>query len=212
LEVVGLDPDEGMLAEAQRTAQEAGITNAPGSSAGGGIAARPGVFQAATFVQSFHWMDRYRVAAIILTMLEPGGAFVLISDLKQPQPELLPAAPYPAPPSAEIRALVNRYLGPVRRAGQSVLPHGTPSGEEVVLDGAGFGRMERLVVPVPKPIVRTSYELLAWIYSLSYSAPHLFGALRGEFEAELREFLYSSSPAGRFSEAAPDTEVRIFRK
>ena len=39
-----------------------------------------GSFRVATFAQSFHWMDRDRVAALVLEMLEPGGALVHISD------------------------------------------------------------------------------------------------------------------------------------
>ena len=35
-----------------------------------------GTFRVVTFAQSFHWMQRERVAATVREMLEPGGAWV----------------------------------------------------------------------------------------------------------------------------------------
>lgn len=212
-EAVGLDPDAGMVAEAARHAQELGIANIRWVRAmAEELPLDLGNFRVVTFGQSFHWMDRDHVAATVREMLEPGGAFVLIADLKDPLPELPADAPYPVPPFAEIRALVERELGTVRRAGQGVLAHGSPGGEGVVLANAGFGDMERLVLPVPKPIVRTADDIVAWVFSLSYSAPHLFGSRRNAFETELRDVLHATSPEDRFSEAPPDTEVRIWRR
>ena len=82
-EAVGLDPDPGMLAEGARRAAEAGVGNIAWVRARAeDLPAGLGLFRVATFAQSFHWMDRDRVAAIVLEMLEPGGALVHISDLK----------------------------------------------------------------------------------------------------------------------------------
>ena len=80
-EVVGLDPDPGMLAEGARRAAEAGVENIVWVRARAeDLPAGLGRFRVATFAQSFHWMDRDRVAALVLEMLEPGGALVHISD------------------------------------------------------------------------------------------------------------------------------------
>ncbi|GAA1309662.1 hypothetical protein Psi02_27050 [Planotetraspora silvatica] len=49
-----------------------------------------GEFRVVVFAQSFHWTDRDRVAATVLEMLEPRGAFVHISDLKNPPAEQAP--------------------------------------------------------------------------------------------------------------------------
>src|SRR5829696_7993895 len=70
--VVGVDPDAGVdnAHWVQLRAED--------------LPSRLGRFRAATFGQSFHWMERDRVAATIRTMLEPGGAFVHVSDLKTP--------------------------------------------------------------------------------------------------------------------------------
>jgi len=74
-EAVGVDPDPGRIAEAANQASSRGIGNArwaimraeelPGDL---------GTFRVATFAQSFHWMDRPRVATAVRAMLEPVGA------------------------------------------------------------------------------------------------------------------------------------------
>jgi SAM-dependent methyltransferase len=212
-DAVGVDPDAGMLVEAGRRAAEAGIGNVRWVRARGeDLPAGLGTFRVATFGQSFHWMDQPRVAAIVFAMLEPGGAFVHVSDVKEAPPASPDDLPYPAPPSAAIQELVRRYLGPVRRAGQGVLPNGTPGGEAAVLGGAGFEGSERLRVPAGGVLARTADDVAAWVYSLSGSAPHLFGDRGDAFEAELRQLLRDTSPSDLFAERSPDTEVVVWRK
>jgi hypothetical protein len=55
-------------------------------------------------------------------------------------------------------------------------------------------------------------DIVAWVYSLSGSAPHLFGEQRDTFERELRAILRQATPTGWFSEQPPDTEVFVWRK
>ena len=210
--VVGVDPDAGMLAEAARRASEAGVDNAHlVQLRAEDLPARLGRFRAATFGQSFHWMERDRVAATIRTMLEPGGAFVHVSDLKTP-PAAMADPPFPPPPHEAIRDLVRRFLGPVRRAGQGVLLHGTPGDEADILRRAEFTGPKRLLVPADEVLVRSTDDVVAAVFSRSESAPHLFGARLAEFETTLRDLLHAASPADRFAERAPDTEVMIWRK
>lgn len=211
-EAVGVDADAGMLAEAARRAAAAGIANAHWVRARAEeLPAGLGSYRVATFAQSFHWMDRSRVAAIIFDMLEPGGAFVHISDVKdEPSgPDL--DLPYPSPPAAAIRELVRRYLGPIPRAGQGVLRYGSPDGEAAVLTGAGFAGPSYVRIPAGGVSVRSADDVVAWVYSLSSSAPHLFGERREAFETELRQVLHDASPADRFAEQPPDTEAFIWR-
>jgi SAM-dependent methyltransferase len=210
-EALGVDPDAGMLAEAARRAEAAGVANVRWLQARAeDLPDDLEQFRVATFAQSFHWMDRPRVAALVRRLLEPGGALVHISDAKEPR--LAPSAlPHPAPPYAEIAALVRRWLGPVRRAGQGVLRHGSPSGEAAIFRAAGFDGPERLLVPAGRLLLRGIDDVVAWVYSLSYSAPHLFGDDRDAFEAELRALLAGASVTGMFAEPAPDTEVFIWR-
>ncbi len=211
-EAVGVDPDAALLAEAERRATEAEIANVCWVRARGEeLPAGLGTFRVATFGQSFHWMDRARVAATIFAMLEPGGAFVHVSDVKDDRPESGDGLPYPSPPAAAIDHLVRTYLGPVRRAGQGVLRHGTPSNEAAVLRAAGFTGPEYERLPAHELLTRTAADLVAQVYSLSSSAPHLFGNRRAEFERELRQVLREASPSNRFTEQPPDTELFIWR-
>lgn len=209
-EVVGVDPDPDMLAEAARRATENGVDNVRWVRARGEeLPAGLGRFRLATFGQSFHWMDRRRVAATLLRMLEPGGAVALVADRKEP-PAALPPLPHPPPPHAAIQELTRRWLGPVRRAGQGLLRHGTPGDEEAVLAAAGFADPARLVLPPGGPWIRGEDDVVAWVWSHSGSAPHLFGARRAEFEGELRALLRDASPAGLFAEWPPETEARVW--
>ena len=212
-EVVGLDADADMLAEAERRAAELGVTNARWVCAlAEDLPAGLGTFRVATFAQSFHWMDRDRVAAAVFDMLEPGGAFVQVSAWADGLPEPDQPLPHPQPPHATIKDLVARYLGPVRRAGQGLLRYGTPSGEADVLNRAGFDEPEIAHVRGREVVVRTADDLVAAQYSNSGSAPHLFGDRLGEFEAELRALLAGASPSGLFAEQTGDVELRVWRR
>ena len=213
-EAVGLDPDPGMLAEGARRAAEAGVGNIVWvRGRGEDLPAGLGRFRVATFAQSFHWMDRDRVAAIVFAMLEPGGALVHISDLKEDQARNRSVKfPHASPPFEAIRELIRHYLGPVRRAGQGFLRYGSPDGEAIILRNVGFQHPERVQVPAGGVQERNADDLVAWVYSLSGSAPHLFGDRLDEFETDLRHLLDDASPSGLFAQQPPDTEVFIWRR
>ena len=213
-EIVGVDPDCEMIAEARRAAAAAGVSH----SARRWVQARAedlpaglGTFTVATLGSSFHWMDRDLVAATIMDMLVPGGALVHIADLKAESLDVS-GLPNPAVPHEAIAELVRRYLGPIRRAGRGVLPDGTPGGEAAVLSRAGFAGPEHRIVTGGQALVRTCDDVVAWTLSMSYSAPHLFGARRDDFVADLRRLLADASRSGRFSQRQPSTDAVIWRK
>ncbi|MFE7632416.1 class I SAM-dependent methyltransferase [Kitasatospora sp. NPDC057518] len=208
-EVVGVDPDAGMIAEARRVGAEepkATWARARAEELPPGL----GTFTLAVFGQSFHWMDRDLVAATVRRMLRPGGALAHVSDLKG-EPRPTEGLPHPPVPYAAIDGLVRRYLGPVRRAGQGLLPHGTPGDEAAVLARAGFAGPQRIVVPGGRPLERTADDAVAGVFALSSSAPHLFADRRPAFESDLRRLLARTSPSGLFSERQPSSEVFIWR-
>lgn len=211
-EAIGVDPDPGMLAEAQRRAEIGGVSNVRWVQARAEeLPLDLGNFTMACFAQSFHWMDRPRVAAIMYDMLEPDGLFVHLSDRKTPRHD--PGnLPYPMPPYDVISELVQRYLGPVRRAGKGVLHHGTPGDEAAILRNADFLGPERIIFPATEPHLRSIDDLIAWVYSLSSSTPHLFGDERAIFERDLRSLLEHAAPAGWFADPPLDSECLIWRK
>ncbi|MCE3035531.1 class I SAM-dependent methyltransferase [Streptomyces sp. CMSTAAHL-2] len=211
-EAVGVDPDPGMIRAAERRATAAGV--APrirwARLRAEELPAGLGRFDAVVFAQSFHWTDRVRVARTVRAMLRTGGALVHLADLKGER-RTAGGSPYPAVPHESIAALVKEYLGPVRRAGRGLLPQGTPGDEARILAEAGFRGPERHVVPGGAVLERSTDVVVAWTFSHSFAAPHLFGPRLDSFETDLRGLLAKASPAGRFAERAPSTEVFIWR-
>jgi SAM-dependent methyltransferase len=203
-EVVGVDADRKMIAEAAEQAAARGIGNIrwvtmPAEELPGDL----GAFTVATFAQSFHWMDRARVAATVREMLEPGGIWVHAGATTHQGVEDAGALPFPSPPRAEIAELVFSYLGRTRRDGLS--------GEDEVLAAAGFSGPRRVVVP-GHLYERSEDEVVASVFSLSWAAPHLFGERIAEFETNLRELLRRVSRDGRFAEQAREVELVIWEK
>ncbi len=133
-EATGLDPDAAMLAEGRRVAGGRGIRNIRWVHARAEDLpeAAPGPYRLVTFGQSLHWTDEHRVMETVYDLLEPDGALVMVVHTVEGRPE----PPSPGPPRiphAEIRALVEKYLGTTQRAGQGVSPVRTHRFEEVLV-------------------------------------------------------------------------------
>lgn len=143
-------------------------------------------------------------------MVVPGGALVHVHATTHQGVDSDEALLHPGPPREAITRLVQRYLGPVRRAGQGVLPSGTPGHEESIYRSAGFEGPQRLEVP-SWVVQRTAEEVAASVYSLSNSAPHLFGGGLDAFDVELRQLLAEASPSGSFSEQMRSIAVEIWQ-
>lgn len=193
-EVVGIDPDPGMIEAAQGTGipRSTWVQLLAEDLAAAGL----GLFRVITFGASFHWMDRPKVAAIVRDLLEPGGAVVQVSTWNVfPMPEVV----------EELRV---RYLGPDRRAGQSVR-NTSPDGEDAVFQRAGFPSMEEITVPDGRVLERSVDDAVANVLSMSGTAPHLFGDRLDAFVTELRHALVPHAP---FAVTLGDSSVRIWRR
>jgi len=209
-EVVGLDPDPDMLVEAAILAAESGVTNTRWVKLRAeDLPAGLGLFRYATFAQSFHWMDRDRVARLIFDMLEEGGAFVHVNSVVASSPPP-PPLPFPTPPDAAIDRLVRAYLGDARRAGKGVLAHGTPSNEAQILREAGFRPVRVIPVRGRQILERNVDDIVAQVFSTSGSAPHLFGAKLAAFEADLHQLLERASNQDRFSQWLGDIQLDFY--
>jgi SAM-dependent methyltransferase len=208
-EAVGLDADPGMIDEAGRLASRAGVRNARWlQMRAEDLPAGLGTFRLISFAQSFHWMDRPRVAAAAHDMLEAGGACAHVHAMTHQGVATDVALPHPVPPHSEITELVHRYLGSVRRAGRGYLPYGTPGGEAEIYRAAGFTGPTRVELP-GRAVTRTTEDIVAAVFSLSGSTPHLFGDRRAAFETDLRQILHSAGPT--FSEYMQEIAVDIWR-
>jgi SAM-dependent methyltransferase len=210
-EAVGLDPDAAMLAEGRRVAEERGITNIRWVQALAEDlpAAASGPYRLITFGSSFHWTDEAGVAETVYEMLEPGSALALIVHTVEGRPE--PPSPGPPPiPHAEIKALIEKYLGSTRRAGQGVSPVRTHRFEDILVR-TRFGAPRSIFVPGIPDLLRDGESVLSGYFSFSSSAPHLFGDRAEDFAGEVRELLASRSPEGVFWDWPGDTEVILAR-
>jgi SAM-dependent methyltransferase len=210
-EVIGLDPDADMLAEGARRAAGQGTGNVRWVQA---LAEEIdelglGTFRLVTFGQSFHWTDRERVAPMVYDLLEPGGAMAVIAHEREGRPE--PAGPgQPPVPHDAIKAVLERHLGPRRRAGQG---YASPPGERYADTLARIGFAPHVLHCPGRPdVVQDVEAVLSGYLSTSYAAPHLFGDGLEPFAAEVRALLAALSARGLFWEWPGDTVVWLARK
>lgn len=210
-EVVGVDADADMIAEAIRLAEASVVRNATWRNLRAeDLPAGLGQFRTAVFAQSFHWMDRHRVAGAVHDMLDTDGAVVHVHATTHRGMDDTKGLAGSQPPYAEITRLVQRYLGDERRAGQRTLPAGTPGDEDTVYRAAGFIGPERVTIP-QWTVDRSVDDVAASIYSLSSSAPHLFGKQLSAFDVELRALLNATSNGRDFSEQMSPVALDIWR-
>ncbi len=210
--VLAVDPDDDMLAEGRRLAHSAGTGNIEW------VCRRaeelddlaPGTFRLATFGQSFQWTERERVAETVYDLLEPRGAIALISHAVNGRP--VPQGPGEPPiPHAAIRALIESFLGPKRRAGQGFAA-APPDRYEDALARTRFGEPERFYAPGRPDLVQDIDGVIANYLSTSFCAPHLFGDRLAEFEAAMRRELGARSASGLFWDWPGDTEILLARR
>jgi len=205
-EVVGVDPDPGMLAEAARRSTVDNVTWRRARAEE--LPPDLGVFDVVTFAQSFHWMNQPLVAERIRDHLTPDGYWVHVGATTHQGVPGDDPLPWPRPRWDAIQALVVAYLGTTRRAGQGVLSSGeTPRGEEDVMRAAGYRGPTRIDVGGGEVIERSTDEIVASMFSLSSSAPHLFGDRISDFETDLRALL----GPGPFAERCREIALVIWR-
>ena len=114
------------------------------------------------------------------------------------------------PELSAINELVERCLGPIARNRKGLLSADKANREEEVWRAAGFDGPQRIEVP-GEVVERTSDQIVAGIFSLSSSTPHLFGERREAFESDLRRLLHDANPSGNFSEQMREIAADIWR-
>jgi SAM-dependent methyltransferase len=210
-EVIGIDADAGMVDAAIEEARRRAIANSRFvRMLAEDLPARLGRFRTAVFAQSFHWMDRSRVAGAVAGMLRAGGSLVYMRAFTRTGIiDPTASTPHPQPPWEAIDDLIARYA-PSPTLSRQRRPDVEFLHEEGVL-GDWFEGPGVLDVPDGRVLSRGEDEVVAAVYSASSSAPHVFGDRIHEFETELRELLRASSPSGEFSQLTGDTQLRIWR-
>jgi SAM-dependent methyltransferase len=180
---MGVDADQEMIDEAARraAAQDVGNVSWRCLRAEDLPADLPPV-DVITFAQSFHWLDRPRVAATARRVLKPGGTLVHVSATTH---RGVPSGAQD-PPWEAITALVQTYLGP-RRA----VPGDQPGNEDEIYRTAGFDGPRTIELP-GRIVHRSTEDIAAAVYSLSSSTPHLFGDRWPAFDHDLRALLHEA--------------------
>jgi SAM-dependent methyltransferase len=201
-EVVGIDADAAMIAEAtRRSPPKATFRRLRAEELPGDL----GAFDVVAFAQSFHWVEQMDVAKRVRAMLRPGGAFVNVGATTHEGDGNVPRA--------AIKELIQSYLGPARRAGQStVSDEGPPWNAVEALDAAGFGPPREIPVPAGQIHERSEDDIVASVFSQSSSAPHLFGERLNDFERDLRGLLREHAPADGYCERLRDEALLIRRR
>ncbi len=210
-QAIGVDADPDMLIESARLAAQQQITNVTWRQLRGeDLPADLPQPRLVTFAQSLHWMDRPGVAAVVRRMLAHDGAMVHLGGTTHEGIATDDELPHPQPPRQAITSLIQDFLGPDRRAGKGTLAAGTPGDEDDVFRSAGFRGPQRLEIP-GQVVERSVEEIVASVYSLSSSAPHLFGERLDAFDSTLRRLLAGAGDDGRFSEQMGPIGLGIWR-
>jgi SAM-dependent methyltransferase len=209
-DTVGLDADAAMIEEARRRARGLGVRNVQWiHMRAEGLPAGLGRFRVVTLAQSFHWMDRPRVATALAGLLDRDGALVHVAATTDRGVSCRGEPPGPSPPWDRIDELIAAYLGAVRRAGRGVRPAYIGSGDDEVFRASGFSGPRRCDID-GRVFQRTEDEVVASVYSLSSAAPHLFGDRLDAFDRDLRKALRQISPSGQFWERSGEVALSIW--
>jgi ubiquinone/menaquinone biosynthesis C-methylase UbiE len=195
-EVVAVDPDAGMIAEARHLAAAKARDNIRWlQSRAEDISPALGSFRAATIGQAFHWMDRDEVLRKLAILIEDGGGLVLVNPGKRRPQESWEAV---------ASQIVGKFLGP-RTRHQRANPQ-EPEHEPALRRSECFSKFA--VQEFPSTITRDIDSIIGCIYSMSNCARPLFGDRAEGLEADLSEALLRLNPAGVFNERL-ETEVVI---
>ena len=200
--VVGLDPDVACSGRRSGSRRSKGSTTRAGCSCGPKTSPRASAPFASSSSRrrSTGWTGRASRRRCGRCS-NPTGVVVHVDNRHQDR--LAPGGRRdPPPPREAIAALRRAFLGDDRRAGQSVR-NTSPGNEAEVFRAAGFTGPEVVVVPDGRTVVRSADDIVAETFSMSATAPHLFGARLSEFEAALRGVLTGRLARRNVRRAAP---------
>ncbi|TSC68151.1 MAG: methyltransferase type 12 [Parcubacteria group bacterium Gr01-1014_56] len=194
--VIGLDPSPDMLEEARERAQKAQAENIVWMErTAEELDSSFGSFRLTTIARAFHWMNQNEVLKKIYDLTDSGGGLAIISTpgAKQWDQD-------PNPWLKAAKTVVQKYLGPERKAGitsfDSYRASQKTSAESI--QESPFQNYEKR--PYPYRLERNIDEVMGLLYSSSYATKRLFGEKVEEFEREVRTELSKLEPSGRFIE------------
>lgn len=181
-EVVAVDINSEMLAEARLRAENLGVKNIvllerPAEEIGPDL----GSFRFVTMGRSFHWMQHDLVLRKVWEILEPDGGLALLGD---DDPAIRPWWDY------IVQGLVHRWRKRTRAAEFRHEPF------EDLVGRAAFRDMQRGEISVSE--TWDLERILGRVYSHSSGKPELFEDNLQAFENDLRRVLLLLEPGGHF--------------
>jgi len=206
-EVWAVDPDYGMLvvglAEQAAHPELLGIRWLLASDSS--IAAlRLPQFNVCTMGASFHWMAREKVLQDLDTMISRDGGVVLASVSASVWGCIASELPWPS----VVREVVQRFLGPQRRAGSQFYKE-PQARHEAVLEKSPFSEVTKSVHDVTEWL--SIDDIVGLQLSTSYASPALLGDRLPEFIVELRQRL-GAIANGRPFRSTTRTELLLARR
>ena len=195
---IGMDPEPEMLAEADRVANEAGVTNAVWIEGGsldlerlrGAIAP----LRLTTIGRAFHWMDGDATLRALGSMTVDGGGVVQCGE---------PCEIWTGQRDWQVavREVIQRWLGDERRAGSGTYAANSdrvPWSERDIFARSPFSRYEFRRIASTRLLDIDG--VVGYLYSMSFSSPAVLGDRRAGFERDLRETLAAVAGSGPFEE------------
>jgi cyclopropane fatty-acyl-phospholipid synthase-like methyltransferase len=187
---VGIDSSQPMLDEALLLAANGGVSSIEFRQMSvEELPSNLGAFQLITFGDSFHRVDRERVAATTYSMLEPGGTLVL----------LFRSTPWRGDSawSSELRAVIEDWTG--HKLGGAFVP------SQEVVRRSSFGDCEERDFREAR--VWTVTQIAGYVKSTSLCSPRVFGARMPDFEHDLIKRLLRIQPDNLFPDVLETTVV-----
>jgi ubiquinone/menaquinone biosynthesis C-methylase UbiE len=183
-EILALDPEPAMLAEAQAAATglTPNVTFREGSSHD--VGPDLGLFHLVTMGRSFHWMDRAETLRRLDGIVDPDGAIVLFGDKTPDLPENAWHKPW--------REILHRYSAhdPIhaRRRAEHWGQH------EAALLASSFHAFERISITHHRAVSLQS--LIDRTLSMSSTSAHRLGDQVGPMLADIKTFFAGAAPGG----------------
>jgi ubiquinone/menaquinone biosynthesis C-methylase UbiE len=195
-EVVGVDPDGAMLAEAERRAASKGLENIRWVHCRAeSFNEEPRDLALIVAASSFHWMDRHRVAELGRRLLRPGGVFAVAGN---PNPIVLIRQRVGV--GAAIAEVQDRWFGD-----QPELAPAALVGVEEVFRSCHFKSTETLRFPTQQ--CWTVDELLGFLCSTSLPPNQRLGDRYTEFATDIERAVLQIEPSGSWLQEGVATLV-----
>lgn len=189
-EIVGLDVEPDMIAEAKKEAEKRGVENVRWiTGKAEDISEKTGTFKLVTLGASLHWMEGERVLKNAYRMVEEGGGVALIQN---------PTSGWTNNKEEwkKVRKeIIQKYLGEKRRNGSFLEQW---KDWEDLLEESPFGGYEEWVHDYT--LTWTLDGAVGYLYSTSFARRDMFGDRVEEFEQELKQELLKAEPSGIFRE------------